>query len=679
MRNVKFAIMFVALLVCQTVCGQRRHATDTLVLGRVFNYAQTLDTTELVGQTTYTYAKSKLEVEKRNMLLLPVPTMYRLAHGPRRKYMSEAYYHTAHSGLRGDPPVMQVWLGTVAKNKATMPTMRKFMRPNIYGETVIEDYILSPFYRENRIFYQYNLIDLPDGKASLVFNPRIENTQLVKGSVIVDTLSGRIISGYMNGEYDMISFNLSFRMNEDGARSLFPKHCVLDGRFAFVGNKILARYSADYDMPKLLNDSIVNKEDTALMSVVRPKPLRPEEKAVYDAYYNDTVKKEVDKTKKEGTWFKRIFWDTIGERLLQKTTGNYGTSDQGYIRINPLFNPLYMGYSDHKGFYYKFDIRTSFTINDNSYLFARLKAGYSFKQDQFYFRVPLEYHYNRKRHGYVQVLLGNGNWIKNDRARQNALSHIDTEHTPYNYERMEYFEDFYLQLLNNYDISEKLSFQVGMVEHHRGAVEEKTYKEAGVRHAFTSVAPLLEISYRPVGWKGPIINVSWERSIKGLMKANIAYERWEADMQYIHRMSRLRYISYRLGAGHYTLIDGENYFLDYTNFRDNNIPNGWNDDWTGEFELLEADDYNVSRYYARSNITYEAPLLCLSWLPVLGHFVEKERIYGSALLATQLHPYIEIGYGFTTRWISAGIFSAFRNGKYDGFGIKLGLELFRQW
>ena len=190
---------------------------------------------------------------------------------------------------------------------------------------------------------------------------------------------------------------------------------------------------------------------------------------------------------------------------------------------------------------------------------------------------------------------------------------------------------------------------------------------------------MLEVSARPMGWKGPVLNLSWERSIRGFMNADIAYERWEADLQHILRMHRLKSLSIRGGIGLYTLIDGSNYFLDYSNFKENNLPGGWNDEWTGEFELLSRDQYNLSKYYIRSNITYETPLLLLSWLPLAGHFIEKERIYGSALLVPHLHPYTEFGYSFTTRWISIAIFSAFKNGKHNGFGAKIGFELFRQW
>lgn len=676
---VKYIFLLAFACFSQMTRAEHEDKNDTLILNRVFNYLSTIDTTALNSLTTYSYVKNKLEVERRNIALLPVPTMYRIAHGPRRKYISESYYRIVYHNIENVEAKRMVFLTTIPHHGKALPRIDKFLRPTLYSETIIEDYILSPFYRANKRFYKYNVIFLPKSRVSIHFQPRIGNTQLVKGSVVVDSVSGRIISGYMNGEYDMISFHLALTMGKDGVKSLFPASCDLKAKFTFLGNKISARHSAYYCLEKEIDDDIYEVEDLLLMSRLRTKKLRPEEIEVYKEFYGDSAQIIAEETKKKRSWVKRILWDSFGEHLLQKTTGHYGTNDQGYVRINPLFNPLYMGYSKGKGFYYKLDLRTNFSFSENSFLFARFKGGYSFKQWQFYYQIPIEYHYNLKRHGYLEFFIGNGNWIKNATARKNALAKLPSGMLGINTERMEFFKDFQLKLLNNYDLSDLLSLQAGLIAHRRSAVEKHTYEKVGMPISYKSVAPMLEVSARPMGWKGPVLNLSWERSIRGFMNADIAYERWEADLQHILRMHRLKSLSIRGGIGLYTLIDGSNYFLDYSNFKENNLPSGWNDEWTGEFELLSSDQYNLSKYYIRSNITYETPLLLLSWLPLAGHFIEKERIYGSALLVPHLHPYTEFGYSFTTRWISIAIFSAFKNGKHNGFGAKIGFELFRQW
>ena len=71
-------------------------------------------------------------------------------------------------------------------------------------------------------------------------------------------------------------------------------------------------------------------------------------------------------------------------------------------------------------------------------------------------------------------------------------------------------------------------------------------------------------------------------------------------------------------------------------------------------------------------------MLLLSWLPWIGRFMEMERVYASVLDVKNIHPYMEFGYGFTTRLFSCGVFVS--NGKGNAtFGCKFGFELFRHW
>lgn len=135
----------------------------------------------------------------------------------------------------------------------------------------------------------------------------------------------------------------------------------------------------------------------------------------------------------------------------------------------------------------------------------------------------------------------------------------------------------------------------------------------------------------------------------------------------------------RLGTGFYTHRSTGRYFLDYRNFRENNIPNGWNDNWSGSFELLNSNWYNASQYYVRSNVTYETPQLALYWLPYIGRLLEKERVYVSALSVSHLTPYLEWGYGVQTRALSIGVFASQKKWKFTDIAVRFSLELFNRW
>ena len=676
----KRLLIWMCALVLATVgtWAQDKARHDVRLLNRIYHYKSQIDTSLIAGSERYAYRKFTLDVKRRNVTLFPIPTMYRIAHSKRRRYIEETYYHIRHRSAYDFDITRIAYTSTIPQQKETMTTLLKFITPRFYEETIFGASVLSPFHLNNRIYYSYHFVYLHDGLVDLQFKPKVKNTQLTSGHAIIDSQTGRICSGLIGGEFDMIKFTLDFHMSDEGWRVLFPDTCRLSAEFNFMGNIVRAQTHVAYGPGKQAKRANSWAEAYALIDSIRCDTLSTQERQLYADYLHETGADSTDADKRKRSWAKRLFWDTLGDNLLNKITSSYGDGGQGYVRISPLFNPLYMGYSGHKGYYYKFDARNRYNFNDNSYLYTRFKAGYSFKRRQLYFTMPIEYHFDQKHNGYVKLQLANGNWVGNGILKDDLLETLpDT--IRYDADRLPYFRDYNMTLEASYDLSRHFTLQLGVVGHRRTAVESGAYKLGGKPSTYTSMAPKIEVIWRPRSQGGPVINAAYERSINGLIDADIAYERWEFDIQHIIALNRLRYFSFRGGCGFYTLSDGTKYFLDYTNFRDNNIPDGWYDEWTGEFSLLPSHWYNLSRYYVRANATYETPLLALSRLPWIGHFIEKERIYLNVLTVTHLHPYTETGYGLTTRWASMGVFIAHRNGRYDGVGVKFGLELFRQW
>ena len=676
MTRVIWIIIFALVLALQYTRAQDEIRKDIRLLNRIYNYYKSVDTMIVHRTPVYAYRKLKIIVAKKNVILLPIPTMYRIAHSKNREYIEECIDLLNYNSTRDFSVKNIAHLSTIPNQKQVLTRLQKFLVPKLYEETVFENSILSPFHCNNKHYYKYQFKILCDSLVEVSFSPKIYNTQLITGYATIDASSGSIIKGKINGEFDMINFSLTFVMADNWLASLYPKRCDLSANFKFMGNLIKTQNFAIYGISNPPSIRL-QSTDREMMASLRCDSLTTYEDSLYTRFFsvknNDTIT-----TNKENNWAKKIFWDIFGDNLLNKINSNYGSSNQGQININPLFNPLYMGYNGHKGYYYKFDARSIYNFTPNHYLYARLKAGYSFKQRQLYYTIPIEYHFNKRHNGYVKMQFSNGNWIGNGQLKDEMLALLpDT--VKYNAERVNYFRSFNLSLESSYDLSQYLTLQIGMIGYKRTAIERRIYQLAKVPISYTTAASKAEIIWRPIGWKGPVANLAYERSIRGFMNADISYERFEIDIQHKMPFNRLQYLSYRVGCGFYTLIDGTNNFLDYSNFRDNNIPDGWNDEWTGEFVLLSSHWYNLSRYYVRSNTTYETALLALSHIPLIGRYIEKERIYTNILFVTHLHPYVEIGYGFTTRWVSAGAFIAQRNGKYDGIGVKIGLELFRQW
>ena len=219
--------------------------------------------------------------------------------------------------------------------------------------------------------------------------------------------------------------------------------------------------------------------------------------------------------------------------------------------------------------------------------------------------------------------------------------------------------------------------ETGIIFHHRGAIDKALMREFDMPVSYRSFAPVLGLKFLPWLNRGPLIAINYERAIKGILGSDLDYERWEIDAQWKKKIPGLRVLNLRAGGGFYT--DKENFFVDYLNFRDENLPEGWDDNWSGDFQLLSRSEYNRSDFYIRGNISYETPMMFATWIPYLGKFIEKERFYLSGVQLEHSRFYYELGYGFTNRYISVGAFASFRNTRFDSIGLSVDFELFKRW
>lgn len=680
-RYYAFSVLRMCVIVFFLLCSGTLevaaddHASDDReIIKKVFNYKRThiKDQKDTIGRA---YIKFVLITARRNPTLMCIPTMFAVSHG-NRSYIGESYNSiTLKNGEIADIKRL-VEVGTIPYNRETMPTMVEFITPRIYDVTIYNEHTISPLHYKNRLYYKYDVTHQSDSIARIEFTPKIDNTQLVSGWADVDSKTGRVSYMEITGHYDMSKYTINIDMGKANSYSLYPVKCRSNVTFSFLGNIIYTRYNADYTLGGEKTPIPVSDNEREVMSALRPTELTDLENDIYLEYDSlEAIKTNSKKDKSKKKWHK-VVWDNVGDKMLSRHNVKFGNDDQGVFRLSPILNPLYLGYSKRKGITYKFNLRFSYVFSPKYDLSFRFKAGYSFKQHQFYFRVPIYFNYNKKHNGFVKLEIANGNRIVNSEIL-NAVSNSDSIKEVA--KDMEHFRDFNISLVNHYDLNDKLGFEAGFIMHRRSAIHRKGFDITGKPDEYYSFAPLIELQYRPIGYKGPIFTVNYERNIKGFGKTNTEYERIEGDASYKYYFHKLRSLSLRAGAGIYTARSKEAYFLDFVNFREENIVGGWNDDWTCEFQLLSSAYYNASKYYMRLNTAYESPILAMSRLPFLGRYVESERIYTNILFVKNLHMYVENGYGFTTRVFSMGMFLATENGRYYGFGCRFGFELFSKW
>ena len=485
----------------------------------------------------------------------------------------------------------------------------------------------------------------------------------------------------MFGEFDLLKITMSATMCEKGALSAYPEFLNAQLRFKLLGNRFNINYFTNYMLPQTLPDSIVDSHDRALIDSLRPDKL-PEH---FERLYHE--KDSIDSigrinrdtvTVKKRNIIKDILWYSFADHLLNSTRMDVGKTDEGYVKIDPLLNPLYFGYNNSKGFTYKVKVRMVYNFNDNNEMAVNFKGGYTFKEKQFYFRLPIRWTFNKRRNAYTELMIGNGNRISSASVRE-RIQELNTDSINWEELNLDYFKDTHIQGIFHYDLSKHFSVHAGFIFHRRTPVDYQSFIKTNSQTDFRSFAPLVEVQWRPWGWTGAAVTANYERGIKGIARADMEYERIELDASWKKQLNPLRLISLRLGSGFYTNRAKTAYFLDYSNFNRENVPGGWNDDWSGDFQLLNNHLYNSSRYYIRSNVTYESPMLITYRIPFFGRYIESERIYVNALRSTQVNPYMEYGYGFTCRLFSMGVFVATNNWKYSGIGFQFGFELFSRW
>ncbi len=671
-------MMLAGILLCMSVSIIAKEKEEALILNRIYEYRKA-NLSEFKSLEENIYMKFRYNVEKRNFALWLIPTTYVLAKDPR-EYIRESYSTAKFKDVHNFDVNSQVLTGTVRHNHMAMPTLVDFMTPDIYDMAFYEGHVLSPFNKHNRRYYRYTQISLMNGATRIDFRPKLYNTQLLNGYAIVETETGRILRTVLNGEFDMITFRTEITQNEKEGRTLMPAKCNTAATFRFLGNRITVLFNAYYNCPTTLPDSITSISSRELMDSIRPIPLNRLDKAIYEAYDKEREASDLaaaaDTVPHKPNLWKKIFWDTIGETLVTPIDAQT-KSGGAYFRISPIINPLYVSYSGSRGFRYKMKFRSLFRFSQHRYLNIEPTVGYNFKQNQLYFTIPVQMVYNPKRNGYAEIIYGNGNRISNGTV-MDAINEAHHDSIDFTNTDIDQFYDNYLRLYNNIMVFDWLDIETGILVHQRKAVNPEVMHQYGVPDEYRSFAPILGIKLQPWLNKGPLFAIDWERSIKGINGSNLEYDRWEFDAQWKYRIPGLRLLNMRAGAGFYTKKTTD-YFLDFANFHDENLPEGWDDDWSGNFQLLSGREYNESNYYIRANLSYESPLLFATWIPYLGKYIEKERFYFSGVLLEHSKPYFELGYGFTNRYISVGAFTSFRNRHFAEFGMKFDFEIFKRW
>lgn len=581
------------------------------------------------------YSKQSYKVERRNAILYLVPTMYGLAHG-ERSFLTERV---------SQPRLVS---STIKHGRNAMPTAHIFLHPKPYSPTLYGSEILSPFYPSNRILYRYAFFTLTGGKARITFRPvGGPHLQLCRGEAVVNAVTGEIEQMDVSGRLDMFRFKA--HVDSSGrSRTYFD--------FRFLGNRVESQ----------LDGVMLKNVEGSTLDSIRPIALSSEEQAV--VAQNATAQQSDSTTARS-----HFRWSDVGDRLLLSNSAHSGGAS---VKLSPILNPQYVSYSHRKGLSYRLKLGARYTFSASTWLMFNPQVGYNFKLHQVFVKAPLQLSYASKKKAAFKLVFATGNRILNASVLNDAIAHDGLDPNLAKGMKLDAFDDRSLTFSHVMTVWPWVDVEAGFVYHQRHSVNVNGMRRFQLPTDFRSYAPMIELVVRP--WKeGPRLSCNWEHGLNQ-GKKSLKYDRWEFDATSRWQLHRMAAVNGRLGYGFYAHKQG-NYFMDFVNFRDQNLPEGFDDEWTGQFQLLSSRLYNESRYYLRGNVSFESPFLAAAWLPLANRWIENERVYLSALVINGHRPYSELGYSFTTRYVSLGAFASFSSLQMKEMGFKFTFELFRHW
>lgn len=695
-------------------------AVEWLILKKIFQYspfyARAVD--EYKAEL---YLKGRIKVHKSNKLIRHIPSMFRLEKGVD-DYMLESVSEMHFVAPDVYNRKVKAMSTTFPRENGQIVDLTDFLNMNIYSSSIMTDKLLSPLDQKSSRYYHYLLDTVADIRGrhqyKILVIPKFEGTQLVNGYIWVDGMDWTIHETYMEGKFDVITFKLHTIMGDSGDEEFLPVRLNLNVEFKFMGNHLEMDAGAwmKYNSVVFTKDGKRKKSnkkhfhdltevyqltcdttklitDKEKFEKLRPFPLTDEEDSLYNAWAVRKADKEIEKTlnkKKKST----EFWGQVGDALV--TNYNVNISGIGNVRCSPLINPVMLSYSHSKGVSYKQKFKYNRLFPNGRMLKITPQIGYNFTHKDLYLKGSVSFLYWPEKQGSFDVDAGNGNRIYSsvvlDKLKAMPDSLFDFEDMD-----LDYFKDIYMNAFHVVEPVNGLKVKTGVSMHWRYLVNSKReelmdifdkIERMKIRSEYNSFSPRIRIEWTPgmyyymngrrkmnVKSKMPTFILDYERGLKGVFGSADAHERWEFDVQQQIKLNQIRTFAYRVGGGLFTRMDNM-YFVDFVNFRRSNIPEGWNDEIGGTFQLLDGRWYNSSRQYWRGHMTYESPFILLrplnKWLGMIQH----ERLYAGVLFMPHLNPYVELGYGIETHVFDAGVFISSINGKYDTVGFKFTFELF---
>lgn len=708
-------------------------------------------------QRVAAYAHHSMTTRRRGPIVRFIPDMFALERGHHRYEAGGTLALRMRRDERIEGRVTTVSGGRTPAVTADRLDQSKLFIPSLSATTLMSAGVLNPLHPRNRRFYRYHLTACPDTAAfwlgygpgkllRLTFTPRFHNDALTSGYVDFPRIAPSPLAFSFTLHYRLQRVIVSGTVMDDdsmrpaapaAAAQPFPDELAIDSRFRLFGNHVdettrlqlqprpsaaerrdtaaahLSRIARRYD----LTDRIREEVDTGF-AIIRP--------ARFDSLVRRTMPTLAGRTvpivegsleraeamgdslmqQGEGEAYDLPRFSLTGGERLDRTRGillsshSLPLSADGrlQLRLPPLLTPSMIGWSGTKGL--SLSTRLWLSLRQpgmrTDLLTFTPYLGYSFRQRQLYYQLPLTLSVIPALSGQLGIEAGGGSQAYSSQQADalrdklagltvyDSLRHVIDAYGFHDY------RDHYLKTDLSLTPHPWLTLIGGTRFHHRSLIVWNALaKELGLKRVLNSLSARVEVSFTPglyyyrqdgrtmpLSSHWPTLRLCYERALP-IGDRLTQSERLEGDLRYTLPLYAMRTLLLRLGGGVYTRRSDHS-FIDYDYFRFNYITQaGGTDAFAGELQLLSSRWYNESRHYAQLTATYESPLMTLSRLPLLSRAIRRERLYLGVLTMQALGFYGEAGYGLTTHLIDLGLFTGFSSkGSGASFGCRVAIHLF---
>ncbi|MDD6211381.1 MAG: DUF5686 family protein [Bacteroidales bacterium] len=657
------------------------------------------------------YIKVRTEIQRKNFLLPLVPSDIFLFDASQDTSILESYSRLKYLAPDHYSQHIVAVNGTSSKLfKAATTSFMQFFALNIYADYAIDNAFELPTSTKALKHYRFRLLETKDTLNfrlfRISFTPRFTSSSLLNGEMWVVDEVFNIYEMEAKGYMDFIDYSFHVTYGENFEDYLLPQKIAVSARMGIAFNVIKNDYQAElsyvdvdrnykyhqpkhqkgYDLSSLFliqGDSLNIVKDQSYWNRIRKDSVSQEETDLLTASNIEALGKQ------DSAFMKEPF--SIKQMTGFLTSSSFYNYKFVQLKYSGLLNPGLLGYSAMDGFTYKQQLRLSRAFKRDRHILFTPEIGYASKPKQLFYTVPIEWLFWPEHMGKVQLTVGNKNrtYTSQHNEKKSASGHIDS--IPSYPSRTDYFRDDYGDLTAGFEIANGLLLEAGVTYHLR--TSSGKYPSAGdsthyERQKYRSFSPKIRLTYTPgqyyrrIGYRKiylssrwPTFSVEYARSIKGVFRSNLDYERIEGDIQQSLNFGLTNMFAYRLSAGYITNAKTV-YFADFNYFAKNYFPPSWEHRIGGSFAILDSYWYNASNAYFQLHAMLETRLFSIYFPSKLSRYMLRERFYFGQLITPVIHSYTEIGYGLGNRIANAGVFVGFDGLRYYGVGFRIAFELF---